>query len=539
MRPRTSHIILVAAAVLLTLLLAGEAVDPVLYAAENISTAAHADPSTIEKRSPGDAASVIPLMDELLGHTGTLALTIKIKDYESAQRDLARYSELTSQFDRLVVTLDLSETDIAEFQKNNRQNREAIAALLNDSQRLDELQSLEIEVLDGDQRMAVVYEGEALRQKMRETYTAYAKREPETTRIATHYGANATPYQESVEVLAEVAGAAEEWQVEWQDGNGTSAGGSGGVAPRSPLNITVTPREGRYGENLTIGGRYVDGVPGTPLTIYVDSRIAGNTTLDENAAYAYPYRIGRILAGPHLVYATAGAIFSEVATFDVLPAETNISLAIAEVNRTAVACTGNLTTEDGRAVLNAPVLLRLDGETLISTQTDGNGTYARTLILTGGEHTVRAEFNAAGYPLNSSKSGVVTIQVRGEGLSPFPFIAAIAAALGAGWYIRRRGLPPEPPVPEEPDIEPPPEIAETGPSVEIEGLPPRDAATILFRALRERLGIPATKTPRECARLAPDHVVFFERYERIRYAGETPTDEELRAMEREALGRDD
>jgi hypothetical protein len=162
---------------------------------------------------------------------------------------------------------------------------------------------------------------------MRETYTAYAKREPETTRIATHYGANATPYQESVEVIAEVAGAAEEWQVEWQDGNGTSAGGSGGVAPRSPLNITVTPREGRYGENLTIGGRYVDGVPGTPLTIYVDSRIAGNTTLDENAAYAYPYRIGRILAGPHLVYATAGAIFSEVATFDVLPAETNISLA--------------------------------------------------------------------------------------------------------------------------------------------------------------------------------------------------------------------
>ena len=74
MRPRTSHIILVAAAVLLTLLLAGEAVDPVLYAAENISTAAHADPSTIEKRSPGDAASVVPLMDELLGHTGTLAL---------------------------------------------------------------------------------------------------------------------------------------------------------------------------------------------------------------------------------------------------------------------------------------------------------------------------------------------------------------------------------------------------------------------------------------------------------------------------------
>lgn len=529
MRPRASHIILAAAAVLLILLLAGEAVDPVLYAAENISTASHADPSTIEKRSPGDAASVIPLMDELLGHTGTLALTIKIKDYESAERDLARYSELSSRFDRLVVTLDLSETDIAEFQKNNRQNQEAMAALLNDSQRLDELKSLEIEVLDGDQRMAVIYEGEALRQKMRETYTAYANREPETTRIATHYGANTTPYHESVDTLDEVVGAAEEWQVE----NGS------GSANRSPLNISITPREGRYGENLTIGGAYGGGIPGTPVTIYIDSRIAGNTTLDGNATYTYPYRIGRVLTGPHLVYATAVTIFSEVTTFDVLAADTNISLAVVEVNRTAVACTGNLTTEDGRPVLKAPVLLRVDGETLISTETDGNGTYARTLVLTGGEHTVRAEFNAAGYPLNSSRSQVETVQVRGEGLSPFPFIAAIAAALGAGWYIRRRGLPEEHPVQEEPDIEPPLEIAETVPSVEIEGLPPREAATLLFRALRERLGIPASKTPRECARLAPDHAAFFERYERIRYAGDIPTEEELRAMEREALGKGD
>jgi len=528
MRPRASHIILAAAAVLLILLLAGEAVDPVLYAAENISTAAHADPSTIEKRSPGDAASVVPLMDELLGHTGTLALTIKVKDYESAERDLARYSELSSQFDRLVVKLDLSETDIAEFQKSNRQNQEALAALLNDSQRLDELKSLEIEVLDGDQRMAVIYEGEALRQKMRETYTAYANREPETARIATRYGANATPYHESVDTLGDVVGAAEEWQ----EGNGTSSG-----APRSPLTISITPREGRYGENLTIGGTYAGGIPGTPVTIYIDSRIARNTTLDGNTTYEYPYRIGRVLAGPHLVYATAATIFSEVTTFDVLAADTNISLAVVEVNRTAVACTGNLTTEDGRPVLEAPVLLRVDGETLISTETDGNGTYARTLVLTGGEHTIRAEFNAAGYPLNSSRSQVETLQVRGEGLSPFPFIAAIAAALGAGWYIRRRGLPEEHPVQEEPDIEPPPEIAETVPSVEIEGLPPREAATLLFRALRERLGIPASKTPRECARLAPDHAAFFERYERIRYAGEVPTEEELRSMEREALGR--
>ncbi|MDD3072031.1 MAG: hypothetical protein PHX88_12650, partial [Methanoculleus horonobensis] len=119
---RASQIILAAAAVLVLALLAGEAVDPVLYTAENIATAAHADPATVDKRAPGNADTLVPLMDDLLGETGTLALTIKLRDYESAERDLARYSELSSRFDRLVVTLDVSETDVGEFQRNNRQN---------------------------------------------------------------------------------------------------------------------------------------------------------------------------------------------------------------------------------------------------------------------------------------------------------------------------------------------------------------------------------------------------------------------------------
>ncbi|NLM81415.1 MAG: hypothetical protein GX191_02050, partial [Candidatus Methanoculleus thermohydrogenotrophicum] len=51
MRPRASHAILVTAALVALIVLAAHATNPVLYAAENISTAAHADPSTIERRS--------------------------------------------------------------------------------------------------------------------------------------------------------------------------------------------------------------------------------------------------------------------------------------------------------------------------------------------------------------------------------------------------------------------------------------------------------------------------------------------------------
>ena len=529
MNARASHAILAAAAVLVLLLLAGEAVDPVLYTAENTSTAAHADPATIEKRSPGDAASVVPRMDGLLGDTGSITLTIKLKDFESAELDLARYRELSGQFDNLVVNLDVTGTDIGEFRRNNALNQEALAALLDDSRRLEDLKRLEIEVRDGEQRMAIAYEGEALRQKMREIFTAYADREAATIRIAEHYDLNATPYQESIRHFAEIVGTVDEWR--------QSSGGSSTV--KSPLTIAVVPDRGRYGDVLTIGGAYTGGAPGTPVEIYVDSRNAATVALGDDRTYRHLYRIGRILAGSHLAYVVAGPVYSEVAAFEVLPDNTTITLAVAGVNRTTVACSGSLTAE-GRPVTGAPVVLRVDGETLATAETDQNGTYGRDLVLAPGEHTVRAEFHGAGFPLNPSTSRTETVTIEGEWFSPLPLAAALAAAAGTGWYLRRRWTeeaPAEPLPEEEVPIEP---AAEDPPEVEsAQDLPPREAATVLFRTLRARLGLPETKTPRDCALLFPAHAGFFERYEAIRYAGETPTEEELRAMEAEARGGDE
>ena len=466
-------------------------------------------------------------MDDLLGRTGTLTLNIKLKDYESAERDLARYAELSGQFDKLVVNLDVSGTDIGEFQQNNQENIDALAALLDDTRRFDDLQRLEIQVQgDEGRHAAVIYEGEVLRQKMQEGFSAYASRENTTTRIAGHYGANAAPYRDSVRNYAEIAGTVESQQV-------------GGGGSTSPLGIAVTPAEGCYGEILSVAGAYRGGIPGTPIEVYVDGRIAGNATLDESGTYACSYRVDRIPAGLHLAYATAGAIYSSVAAFEVLPDDTVITLALALAeDRTAVACTGDLMTAEGRPVTGAPLLLRVDGTTLVETETDENGTYRKEIALPAGEHTIRAEFNAVGYPLNASESPTETVVVRNEGLSPLPFIAAIAAALGSGWYLRRRHRPEEiTPAPEpEETVSTEEETTTTPPQVEIAGLPPREAATALFRALRARLSLPDTKTPRDCARLAPAHSRFFERYERIRYAGETPSEEELRAMEEEAIG---
>ncbi len=526
MRPRESQIILVAAALAALIILAAHATTPVLYSAENTSTAAHADPETVLKRSPGNAAALIPLMDELLGGTGTLALTIKVKDYESAERDLARYSELSGQFSNLIVKLDVSGTDLGEFQQKTRENQEALAALLSDSRRFDELQRLEVEVEGDDgQHMAIAYEGEALRQKMQKTFSAYAGREGAVSGIAGRYNVNATPYRESIENFAEIVDAADEWDT--------------GDEGRPPLSIALTPTEGYYGDEVWIAGTYADALPGTPVEVYVDSRLAAITTLDSEGWYAYPYLVGRLLAGPHLVYVTADDLYSEVRTFIALPRNTTLTLALAKVNRTTVACTGILKTEEGRAVTGAPIVLRVDNTTLVDAGTDENGAYRKEITLPAGKHTIKAEFHGDSYPLNYSESRTWTIHTRDELPSPLPIIAGAAALLGTVWYLRRRHRPP--PLPAAPrafteDIMVVEEERPPPPPVEIEGLPPREAATVLFRALRARLGIPETKTPRDCARIAPDHAAFFERYELIRYAGEIPTEEELQWMKKEARG---
>jgi hypothetical protein len=289
-------------------------------------------------------------MDDLLGETGTLTLNIKLKDYESAERDLARYAELSAKFDKLVINLDVSGTDIGEFQRNNRENLAALAVLLNDTRRLE----LHIQGDDGG-NTTVIYEGEALQQKLQGGAATYAEREASTTRIADCYGLNATPYQESVRDYAEITAAAGDRQ-------------AGGGTP-SPLGIAVTPNKGRYGDTLSIAGTYTGGTAETPIEVYVDSQIAGNATLDASGNYACSYLINRTSAGQHLAYVTAGEVYSTVAAFEVLPGET-ASPSSCRGERDRVTCTG--TSQRPRvAVTGAPVVLRVDGTTLIETGTDG------------------------------------------------------------------------------------------------------------------------------------------------------------------------
>ena len=144
----------------------------------------------------------------------------------------------------------------------------------------------------------------------------------------------------------------------------------GEKSPPSPLGIAVAPDTGRYGDTFSIAGTYAGGSPGTPIEIYVDSRIAGNATLDENGAYTSIYRIDRIPAGLHLAYAVAGAIYSGVTPFSVRQDDTAITLTPGRRS-----LHGSLMTAGGRPVTLAPVSSGSTAVQPIETRTDENGTY--------------------------------------------------------------------------------------------------------------------------------------------------------------------
>ena len=197
-------------------------------------------------------------------------------------------------------------------------NRENLAARksLDDARRFEDLQQVEIQVQTMKAACDCHLRGRGSSAKLQSGAAAYAGREGATIRIADHYGVNATPYRESVRNYAEIAGATASRQAE--------AGGG----PSSPLSIVVTPNTGQYGDLLSITGTYAGGTAGTSIEAYADSLLVGSATLDENDAYACSYRIDRISAGLHLAYTVAGAIYSSVATFEVHPDDTTITLTL-------------------------------------------------------------------------------------------------------------------------------------------------------------------------------------------------------------------
>jgi hypothetical protein len=538
---RGAHLLLAGLAALCIVLLAAQAASPMLWtAADAAATVAERDLSVAAKMNADKAESVLPLMQDLLSQSGTIVLSVKVKDWESAQRDLERYAEMTQSMSNLVVSLDLSETDVQDFSSRSRENVEALRTLVNGTQRFEEIKELQIEYRNKDdpgKLYSIIYEGEALRDELSQAYTSYAGQKEQLTDIGRKYEADTTAYEESVDGYREIVEEVAEVQVQ-------EVSASAPVLPPPAISIFLTPEEARYGEGVQVRGLLATGEDGAGVDLYIDSRLAASAATAESGRYEFVYTVGRNRAGTHLAYVQSGRSVSDLAQFSVLSSPSDLTLT-AKANASAglAACTGRLTAL-GRGVPGAEVAVFVDGNATAWGKTAENGAYQIEVPLEPGHYAIKAVFAGEGFPLEPAESQEVEVAI----VDPFGLIktvltalAAVSFGLIAGLAYLRRSRRPAPP---EPAVQPPAVVEEEQEEEEIPEPPeptgplsPLDEAALLWErfavAAGRRFGIknPRAKTPREVAAAlaetpAADAAGAFARlYERVRYAG-TPCGED-------------
>jgi hypothetical protein len=539
------------------------ALQPLLYTAKTASTSSyHEDLAVTGNLTRTDGALVLPEWATSLNLTGPLVLDIKLSDFESANRTLQQYLQSGQSLSGLVVKLDMSDTDIAAFQRDNQANIQALQQLLNQTGEFDQLKSLQVQYREkGDTAMlkSVQLQGEELRKKVRENYQGYASREERVVNVSQKYGQNTSAYEQSVLDFAAIVAALEAVQ----DERATSVPvairaiqdrQSGGLPA---ITFQVVPDHGVYADLLSMTGT-VRGPAGTEVTIFSDGKPLAGVVTNSDGRFNFPYRVGEIEAGKHTAYAAAGVALSDEQPFTITKLNTTLDLAahLVEVNGSwRAVCTGNLTAGGDRPVVDAPVQVLLDGKRAAQVTTDENGTYrAMVQNLTGGSHVLKTRFDPAGFPLNGSESAPVTIEVPDllGLLALILYVLGIGgAAIGAVLYLRRRRKvgaplrdreeqPPEPVV----ELPPAPTVEEaTGAAALLaEGVDGREAITRLYRRLVRELDARnpgchlRSKTPREIAdrfAAAPCGVRLTDLvgiHERIRYAGREPTEEDIRRV---------
>lgn len=251
------------------------------------------------------------------------------------------------------------------------------------------------------------------------------------------------------------------------------------------LSLQVRPSSGIYADNLTIEGTLIspESLDGT-IDIFIDTSFIGSEKTDSRGHYTTSVKIEHFLPGQHIVSARSGSIVSDNRVFHVLPVYSQTSLTINKVNYSALyECTGSVMALDhagdmirkpvtvhdaelilaafwtnpldraNRPVRSAPVLIVSHNETLLETMTDINGNFSALVAFPEGDNTVSARFVNASFPVFSSESGTIPVNIpsanvsaseeAGQSAVRIPESLAIIAILflfagGAVYYLKRK-----------------------------------------------------------------------------------------------------
>jgi hypothetical protein len=415
--------------------------SPLLYSVENgSSTLYHTNPAAAEMASEEYDGDMLLLMQDILDASQPVVLNIKLHNFEEANLAFEEYKEISQQFSNLVVTLDLSESDIGAFDRENEQNLKLMNRILNESEQFEEVNRLEIKYRDSADP-SLVYtlslEGEALHSSIAQTSDDYQQQSPSMIEVSEQLELDTKGYQDSVAMLEEVV--ADEEKAQGQRSN------QGPPTMRSGVVIAIIPDSGRYGDVVNISGTLPPEQAGELVSIVLDTVPWMEVHAGGEGAFELPVTLETLRPGRHFLYARAGGLSSNVTDFSVLPSSTHLTLNVSRgEQRCDAVCTGRLMAGTG-PVRNASVSVCVDGEEEAVNLTSSTGSYAAEVSLPAGVHRVQAFFDGDGFPLNASSSEVEEISTGDMGNAHIKIAIGggilLFLAMGGIYRLRRRTQP--------------------------------------------------------------------------------------------------
>ena len=444
MKRYTAPVIFIGLAVLVAILLAPYTAEPEIYAISNIEEAGvFKNPIALKQISQEKTADLQPLMQDFFDTSGTIVLNVRLKNFEDAEEDLAEYRRAAKQFDHMVINLDMSESEIGEFRKNNADNLRNLEELLNDSVAFDELSQLEIQYRDADdpaKMYAIAYEGEALREKISQEFAQYKNHTTSMAQTGKTLETDPEPMESSVAVFEEYVHEISDVQEERVEQTTEERKKTDTI--EEDLTLTIDPSSGIYGDVLNATGTFsrTGDIPkGEPVTLYIDSREYKGTSCTSAGGYTITIPIRKMYAGIHLAYTRAGDVFSPLVPISVSATDGTLTLNVSVQGDIAFA-SGTLSTA-GRAIPDAPVMISFvsaDTENMTTVYTDDTGAYSCATKLTPGDYTVQSVFSDAAYPVNECRSEARIIQIAQSYLVLY-LVLFVCCVGGAGYlFLRRR-----------------------------------------------------------------------------------------------------
>jgi len=425
MRADTRYAILVVLVLGVVLALGLSLSGPLLYTLEKdtFPSRFHENTDVLKIKSLNSTSDIFPMFQDLIDFSGPIVLNIHIRDFDEARRLLENFAKSNIKVSNLVVSLDMSESEMEEFSKSNARQRELLQELFNQTISLDELKSLEIRYRDENRPeliMSVQYEGEAIRRKIHELYEQYNHETENIIATSKKFGLDTRDDEQSVtefkKIIEEIDSTAPEIEP---------------TLPRIPtLSLLIKPERGTYLDTIGLSGIYSSNAAGITrqgVTIFIDNSHLSSVTTDKDGLYHSAFQIEQLTAGLHSLYATSGLTSSGFSTLNVTMVQSTTSLEIQPVPaRPEVRCTG--TVMANKPVRNAPVDLVSDFRTIVRLTTNTGGAYESRIRFSPGIHRLETRFVNDSYPIFSSKSPIYEIEASQDSILSIRLIDAEMSA---------------------------------------------------------------------------------------------------------------